>query len=82
MFYSIVIFKTEDFNSKYGYGFIIFALMVLLYVVISEFGPDPRISPNALKLQAISQKVIAFWILISLYIYSIGLGKYLEKKNI
>ena len=54
--------------------------MIFLYVIVSELGPDPRTSHFALVLQAIAQKIIAFWILISIYIYSIGLGKYLENK--
>ena len=54
--------------------------MILLYVLISELGPDPRTSQNALLLQAISQKLIAFWILIAVYIYSIGLGKFLSRR--
>ena len=78
--YSIIIFQTESFENKYGYGFIIFGVMVLIYVIISEFGPDPRRSTNALLLQAIAQKIIAFWIIISIYIYSIGLGKYFNNK--
>ena len=78
--YSILIFKTESFDNKYGFGFIIFAIMVLIYVFISEMGPDPRTSSNALLLQAISQKIIAIWILFSIYMYSLGLGKYLNNK--
>ena len=80
LFYSIIIFKTKDFDNKYGYGFILFGIMIFLYVIVSELGPDPRTSHFALVLQAIAQKIIAFWILISIYIYSIGLGKYLENK--
>ena len=78
--YSILIFKTESFENKYGYGFIIFSIMVLIYVFISEVGPDPRTSPDALLLQAISQKIIAIWILFSIYMYSLGLGKYLNNR--
>ena len=54
--------------------------MVFIYVLISELGPDPRTSPNALLLQAVSQKIIAIWILFSIYMYSLGLGKYLNNK--
>ena len=78
--YSVLIFKTESFENKYGYGFITFAIMLLVYVFISEAGPDPRTSPDALLLQAVSQKIIAIWILFSIYVYSLGLGKYLDNK--
>ena len=78
--YTILIFKTEGFNNTYGYGFLVFGLMVFSYVIISELGPDPRSNPSALVLQAVSQKIIAFWLLLSIYFYSIGLGKYLYKR--
>ena len=78
--YSILIFKTESFENKYGYGFITFSIMVLIYVLISEAGPDPRKSIDALLLQAVAQKIIAIWILFSIYMYSLGLGKYLNNK--
>ena len=80
VFYSIIIYRTKSFDNKYAAGFIIFSLIILFYVIISELGPDPRESTNALLIQAISQKVIAFWILISIYIYSIGLGEYIKQK--
>ena len=78
--FTILIFKTRDFDNKYGYGFIVFGIMVLAYVLVSELGPNPRSNPTALLIQVISQKIIAFWLLLSIYIYSVGLGKYLYKR--
>ena len=78
--FTILIFKTKDFDNKYGYGFIVFGIMVLAYVLVSELGPNPRSNPTALLIQVISQKIIAIWLLLSIYIYSVGLGKYLYKR--
>ena len=78
--FTVLIFKTKDFDNKYGYGFIVFGIMVLAYVLVSELGPNPRSNPTALLIQVISQKIIAFWLLLSIYIYSVGLGKYLYKR--
>ena len=78
--YSILIFKTEGFDNKYAYGFISLGIAVFTYVMISEIGPDPRSNPMALVLQVVSQKAIAIWLLLSIYLYSIGLGKYIYKK--
>ena len=78
--YTILIFKTEGFDNKYGYGFIIFGIMVFVYILISELGPDPREYPSALVLQVVSQKLIAFWVLLSIYFYSVGLGKYIYRE--
>jgi len=79
--YSILIFKTDGFENKYAFGFIIFGIMVFCYVIYSEvILDDPRINPDVLVNHVIAQKMIAFWILFSVYIYSIGLGKYLYKR--
>lgn len=78
--YSIMIFKTDGFDNKYAYGFISLGIAVFVYVMISEIGPDPRSHPGALVLQVVSQKAIALWLLLSIYLYSIGLGRYIYKK--
>ena len=81
-FYSILIFKTDGFDNKYAYGFILFGIMVLFYVIYSEvILEDPRIDPNALVNHVVAQKMITFWILFSVYIYSLGLGKYLFNRK-
>jgi len=79
--YTILIVKTKDFDNKYAYGFIVFGIMVLAYILISELGPDARISQSALILQVVSQKIIAIWILVAILLYSRGLGKYLHKRS-
>ena len=82
MIYSLLIFKTEGFDNKYAYAFIAFGIMVLAYVLYSElYLSDPRLFPEQLIKHVLAQKIIAFWILISVYSYSIGLGKYLLSKN-
>jgi len=79
--YSILIFKNDDIHNKYAYGFIIFGLMVLVYILISELGPSPRLNPGALTIQVVSQKMIVLWLFLSIYFYSIGLGKHLYSKS-
>lgn len=82
IFYSILIFRNRSIDNKYAYGFIIFGIMVLIYILISELGPNPRLYPGALKIQVVSQKMIALWLFLSIYFYSIGLGKHLyENQN-
>ena len=80
MIYSFLIFKTEGFENKYAYGFITFALIVLLYIFFSEYYfKDPRLHPEFLFKHVIAQKMIVIWIIISVYIYSVGLAGYLLK---
>ena len=79
--YAILIFKTDGFDNKYAYGFIVFGLMVLTYVLFSEvYLSDPRKVPEHLFYHVVAQKMIAFWILIAIYIYSLGLSDYLQSK--
>ena len=83
--YSILIFKTKGFENKYAYAFITFGVMVLVYVIYSElYLSNPQLFPEELVKHVVAQKIVAFWILISIYLYSIGLSKYLlniNKKN-
>ena len=76
-----MIFNTKDFDNKYAFSFVVFAIMVLSYIYVSQFYlRDVRIYPEDLSAHVISQKLIAFWILISIYIYSRGIDKYLTSK--
>ena len=77
----VLIIKTEKFDNKYAYGFIINGVMVGLYVFFSQyFFKDPSDFPEFLRPHVIAQKMVAFWILISIYLYSLGLSDYIQKK--
>ena len=81
LIYSILIFKTKDFDNKYAFSFIVFSIMVLAYIFISQFYlRDVRLYPEDLSAHVIAQKMIAFWILISIYIYSRGVSKYIASR--
>ena len=79
--YSILIFRTDGFENKYAYAFVVFGFMVLFYVLYSEVVlDDPRVNPASLVKHVIAQKMVVFWILFAVYIYSVGAGKYLFRK--
>ena len=79
--YSILIFRTDGFENKYAYAFIIFGIMVFCYVIYSEIVlDDPRDNPASLIKHVVAQKMVVFWILFAVYIYSVGAGKYLSRK--
>ena len=73
--YSIVIFKSSVIDNKYAMGYFMFTILIFLYILISEFGPSPKLSPFALNLQVISQKIILFVFLIAIYIQALGIQK-------
>ena len=80
--YSILVIKTKNFEDKYAYNFIIFGVMVLAYVLYSElYLRDSRMFPEYLIKHVLSQKIVVLWIIMSIYLHSIGLKKYLVNKN-
>ena len=73
--YSIVIFRHDRLENKFASGYLVFTFSILLYILISELGPDPKVSSFALALQVISQKLILFILMCSIYIQTQGLKK-------
>jgi len=73
--YSIVIFKHTQFENKFAAGYLVFTLSILLYILVSELGPDPKISQFALVFQVVSQKIILLILMAAIYIQTLGLQK-------
>ena len=75
IFYSIVIFRNDQYENKYASGYLIFTFSILLYILVSELGPDPKISQFSLILQVVSQKIILLIFMVSVYIQTLGLKR-------
>ena len=73
--YTLVIYRHSQFENKYALGYLIFSICILLYIIISELGPDPKVSQFALTLQVVSQKIILLILLAAIYIQTLGLKK-------
>ena len=73
--YSVVIYRHPQFENKYAMGYLVFTFSILLYIIISELGPDPKIDHFALTLQVVSQKLILLILMAAIYIQTIGLKK-------
>jgi len=78
LFYTVIIFRHSALKNKYAGGYMVFTISILLYILISELGPDPKISHFALVLQVVSQKIILLIFMVAIYIQTLGLQK-LEK---
>ena len=78
VFYTLVIYFHPKLNNKYAIGYFIFSISILVYIFISEFGPNPRESLFALSVQVISQKIILIIFIISVYIQTFGIKKLLK----
>jgi len=73
--YSVVIFRHSKFENKYAIGYLVFTFSILLYIIISELGPDPKVDQFALTVQVVSQKMILVILMAAIYIQTIGLKK-------
>jgi len=76
--YSIIIFKTDLIDNKYAIGYCIFTILILAYIIISEFGPSPRENMSALILQVVAQKMILLCFLAAIYLQTKGLASILN----
>ena len=56
-------------------GYLIFTFSILIYIIISELGPDPTLDLFALTLQVVSQKMILLILMAAIYIQTLGLKK-------
>jgi len=72
--YSIIIFKTDLIDNKYAMGYFIFTILILLYIIVSEFGPSPKENMSTLILQVVAQKMILFCFLAAIYLQTKGLA--------
>ena len=73
--YSIVLFRHAQFENKFVAGYLVFTFSILLYILVSELGPDPKISQLALVLQVVSQKIILLILMAAIYMQTLGLQK-------
>tara|TARA_B100000131_G_C18089681_1_gene601662 strand:+ start:1082 stop:1756 length:675 start_codon:yes stop_codon:yes gene_type:complete len=73
--YTYLILKHPKLKNIYASGYFLFSIIILLYILISEFGPSPKDSDFALLLQVVSQKLILFVFMTSIYIQSLGIKK-------
>ena len=78
LFYAVVIFLHHRIKNKYASGYMIFTISILLYILVSELGPDAKTSQFSLVLHVVSQKIILLIFMMAVYIQSLGLQK-LEK---
>ena len=62
-------------ENKFATGYLVFTFSILLYIFVSEIGPDPKISQFALVLQVVSQKIILLILMAAIYIQTLGLQK-------
>ena len=69
--YTIVIFCERDYPNRFGFVFVAFAALLVLYVLLLAVGP-PYDSPEGIVIQAVGQKIIVYASVISILIQAFG----------
>ena len=75
--YSWLIYNEEKVNNKYLIGNLIFIISLLIYILILIWGPKPN-EPGGLELQAISQKLILFNFVASIFVQTMAFSRMLK----
>ena len=78
---SIVLYNDSRFNRLYFLGYTLFALLILIYVLILEFAPNPKDSDFSLMFNVISQKAIVLVFIFSVLFQSFGNLKIISQKT-
>ncbi len=71
----IGIYRTKVFPNIYGHVLFASILLLIAYVLLMSFGPNPSLSDEALMVQVVGQKIIVYVLIISVSIQAIGAKK-------
>ena len=77
--YTVIIFDSKQISNQFAVGYCVFACLILLYILVSELGPDPREKMSALQFQVIAQKSILLCFLATIYFQTKGLESIIDK---
>ena len=75
--YAVAILREPDYPNRYGFVFVAFAVLLVLYVALIITGPA-RDSPEGLMIQVTGQKAIVYAIIISIFIQAYGARKLIQ----
>ena len=72
---SIALFKDVRVPSRYGVGYLFFAISIFFYILVLEFAPKPELSEISLIFNGIHGGTMISWILLSVLYQSFGNSK-------
>lgn len=73
--YSFLLYKNQNWENKYSFSYLFFSISLMIYIIISEFGPNPKDSELSLTIQVISQKLILIIQILTIYCQTLGIKK-------
>lgn len=75
LLYTFAIFYNKELPNKLAFGYLIFSIMIISYILINELGPPPSTSKFILAVKVIAQKAILVCFVLAIYFQSTGLKK-------
>ncbi len=78
LFMTFMIYKKEVYPNFYGHIYMLFNILLLSYILLIFFGPDPRADIRSLTIQVIGQKIIVYSEIICMLIQIRGARKVLN----
>ena len=76
--YAVAILREPGYPNRYGFVFVAFAALLVLYVALIITGPD-RDTSEGLMIQVIGQKAIVYAIIISIFVQAHGARKMIQE---
>ena len=81
IFYALAIFVDDNYPNKYGIVMVVFIITLFLQILVMMNGPRSWSSPEALRLQAVSQKIVVYSEIFVLLYQSFGMLKMLQRQE-
>lgn len=78
----IAIYKAPEWQNKYALIYIGFALVLLGYILIMDFGPNGKETMRGLIIQVVAQKTIVMAFIVSVYFKSKGALEIYKQKSV
>jgi len=78
--YAVAILREPSYPNRYGFVFVAFAALLVLYVALIITGPGGD-SPEGLMIQVIGQKAIVYAIISSIFIQAHGARKVIQEEE-
>ena len=72
--YTVAVFRERDYPNRFGFVFVAFAVLLVLYLFLLIAGPAYD-SPAGIMIQAVGQKIIVYASVISIFIQALGARK-------
>ena len=80
LLYVIVIFRHANYLRRYGWELVGFLALLIVYILLIQFGPPPFESRQGLMIQVVGQKIIVYASIISITFQAWG-AKCFSKEN-